>query len=69
MQLGTRAYVAAGGMLARYAAGGMPYTRVKLVVNDPTLASPTITQISATERSVYRNRAAHGHEKVPICGQ
>jgi hypothetical protein len=39
-------------MLARYAAGGLPYTRAKLVVNDPVLCNPTITQISATERSV-----------------
>ena len=52
MQLGTRACTEAGGMLARYAAGGLPNTRAKLVVNDPMLCSPTITQISATERSV-----------------
>jgi hypothetical protein len=39
-------------MLARYAAGGLPNTRAKVVVNDPTLCSPTITQMSATERSV-----------------
>jgi hypothetical protein len=44
--------MAAGGMLARYAAGGMPYTRAKLVVKEPTLANPTITQMSATDRSV-----------------
>jgi hypothetical protein len=31
---------------------------VKLVVNDPTLCNPTITQMSATERSVYRSRDA-----------
>jgi hypothetical protein len=52
MQLGTRACIEAGGKLARYAAGGLPKTRPKLVVNDPMLCSPTITQISATERSV-----------------
>jgi len=40
-------------MLARYAAGGLPNARAKVVVNDPTLCSPTITQMSATaaERS------------------
>jgi hypothetical protein len=52
MQFAMRAYADAGGMLARYATGGLPNTRAKLVVNDPTLCSPTITQISATERSV-----------------
>jgi hypothetical protein len=52
MQLGTRACIDAGGRLARYAAGGSPYTLAKLVVNDPTLCRPTITQMSATERSV-----------------
>jgi hypothetical protein len=52
MLLGTRAYADAGGMLARYAAGGWPNTRAKLLVNDPTLWSPTITQMSTTERSV-----------------
>src|SRR2546423_13013212 len=32
--------------------------RVKLVVNEPTLCRPTEKQMSATERSVVRNRAA-----------
>ena len=32
--------------------------RVKLVVNEPTLCSPTEKQISATERSVVRSSAA-----------
>src|SRR5829696_1749550 len=32
--------------------------RVKLVVNEPTLVSPTARQISATELSVVRSRAA-----------
>ena len=36
----------------------MPWTRRKLVVNDPTLVSPTSKQISVTERSVLRSRAA-----------
>jgi hypothetical protein len=36
----------------------MPYVRVKLVVKEPTLCSPTEKQISATERSVFRSRAA-----------
>ena len=36
----------------------MPYTLAKLVVNDPTLCRPTITQISATDRSVWRSNAA-----------
>src|SRR5947207_7157195 len=36
----------------------MPYARVKLVVNEPTLCSPTSTQMRATERSVFRNSAA-----------
>ena len=32
--------------------------RPKLVVNDPTLRSPTVRQMSATERSVVRSSAA-----------
>ena len=36
----------------------MPYVRVKLVVNEPTLWRPTVKQISATERSVVRRSAA-----------
>ena len=32
--------------------------RLKLVVNEPTLARPTATQISATELSVVRSSAA-----------
>ena len=51
-QLGTRADITAGGMFARYAVGDIPYTLVKLVVKDPRLCRPTITQISATDRSV-----------------
>src|SRR3954452_19818096 len=56
-QLGTRARSAAGGYLARYAVGESPYIRPKLVVNEPTLRSPTVMQISATERSVVRSSA------------
>src|SRR5918994_4880024 len=36
----------------------MPNMRPKLVVNEPTLRSPTVKQTSATERSVFRSRAA-----------
>ena len=36
----------------------MPYVRVKLVVNEPTLWRPTLKQISATVRSVVRRSAA-----------
>ena len=36
----------------------MPNVRVKLVVNEPTLCSPTEKQMSATERSVLRSSAA-----------
>ena len=36
----------------------MPYVRVKLVVNEPTLRSPTEKQMSATDRSVLRRSAA-----------
>jgi hypothetical protein len=36
----------------------MPKVRVKLVVNEPTLARPTRKQMSATERSVVRRSAA-----------
>jgi hypothetical protein len=55
---GTSARSAAAGYLARYADGGTPYVRVKLVVNDPTLESPTSKQISATDRSVVSSSAA-----------
>ena len=36
----------------------MPYVRVKLVVNEPTLWRPTEKQMSVTERSVLRSSAA-----------
>ncbi len=36
----------------------MPNAWPKLVVNDPTLRSPTVRQMSATERSVLRSSAA-----------
>jgi hypothetical protein len=36
----------------RYAVGDWPKARVKLVVNDPMLLSPTAKQISVMERSV-----------------
>lgn len=52
MQAGIRAYLAAGGMSARYAAGVLPYTRPNVVVKEPTLDRPTMVQMSATERSV-----------------
>jgi len=52
------ARAAAGGYAARYAAGVRPNIRAKLVVNEPTLDSPTDMQISATERSVSRSSAA-----------
>ena len=58
MQVGMTARFAAGGNVARYAVGDMPYRRPKLVVNEPTLRRPTIRQISATERSVVRSSAA-----------
>src|SRR3954451_24377940 len=58
MQDGTTAWATAGGYAARYAVGETPYVFVKLVVNDPTLCSPTEKQISATERSVVRSSAA-----------
>ena len=58
MQAGTRANWAAGGNLARYTVGDTPNVRVKLVVNEPMLWSPTSTQISATEWSVVRSSAA-----------
>ena len=38
--------------------GVAPKVAPKLDVNEPTLESPTATQISATERSVPRSRAA-----------
>jgi len=52
-----RAQAEAGGKLCRYAVGGMPYVRAKLVVNDPTLRRPMAKQMSATERSVVRSSA------------
>jgi hypothetical protein len=36
----------------------MPKARPKLEVNDPTLRRPTAKQISATELSVVRSKAA-----------
>jgi hypothetical protein len=38
--------------------GDIPYVRVKLLVKEPTLDSPTAMQISATDRSVPRSSAA-----------
>ena len=58
MHIGTRAWSAAGGYRARYAVGDTPNVRVKLVVNEPMLWSPTDRQMSATERSVLRSSAA-----------
>jgi hypothetical protein len=43
--VGIRARVAAGGWASRYAVGDSPYTRPKLVVNEPTLCSPTDAQM------------------------
>ena len=48
---GRREGVAVGG-------GEAPKVRVKLVVKEPTPCRPTERQISATERSVLRSRAA-----------
>jgi len=48
--VGTRARNAAGGCAARYCVGVIPNIRPKLVVNEPTLRSPTVRQMSATER-------------------
>jgi len=53
-----RACAAAGGNAARYAVGETPYVRVKVVVKEPTLRSPTVKHTSVTERSVVRNNAA-----------
>jgi hypothetical protein len=36
----------------------MPYAAVKLDVNEPTLVSPTETQMRATVQSVLRSRCA-----------
>ena len=58
MHAGTRAWLAAGGWAARYAVGVFPNMRRKLVLNDPTLSSPTRRQMSVTVRSVDRKRAA-----------
>jgi predicted GNAT family acetyltransferase len=58
MQAGTRASNDAGGNAARYTEGDCPYNRVNEVVNEPTLDNPTATQMSATERSVFRSIAA-----------
>ncbi len=49
MQAGTSAQSAAGGKRVRYRCGETPKVRVKLVVNEPTLWSPTAKQTSATE--------------------
>jgi len=38
--------------------GDSPNAFPKLVVNDPTLVSPTVRQMSATDRSVVRSSAA-----------
>jgi hypothetical protein len=38
--------------------GESPYVRPKLEVNDPTLRSPTLKQMSATVRSVFRKSDA-----------
>ena len=46
------------GSVARYALGGIPYVRVKLVVKEPTLCSPTAKEMSVTDRSVIRSNAA-----------
>ena len=53
-----RARATAGGCAARNAVGDMPNVRPKLVVKDPTLDSPTVKQMSATERSVVRSSPA-----------
>jgi hypothetical protein len=58
MQVGIRTWVKAGGWTARYSVGETPYARRKLVVNDPTLRSPTAKQMSATDQSVWRSSAA-----------
>jgi hypothetical protein len=58
MHVGTLAWWAGGGNVARYAVGDTAYVRVKLVVNEPTLCRPTEKQMSATERSVMRSSAA-----------
>ena len=57
-QDGTSARADAGGNVARYAVGGAPKVRVKLVVKEPTLLRPTAKQISATERSVVVSSVA-----------
>ncbi len=56
--MGTSAYFAAGGNAERYAVGEQPKVRVKVVVNEPMLRSPTDKQMSATDRSLPRNSAA-----------
>ncbi len=43
--MGIRARVAAGGWASRYAVGDSPYTRRKVVVNEPTLCRPTEAQM------------------------
>src|SRR5262245_49163687 len=58
MHPGTLAWAAADGYCARYCVGETPKTRRKLVVNDPTLWSPTEKQIRATDQSVVRRRVA-----------
>jgi len=45
--------------------GDIPNARPKLVVNDPTLRSPTVRQMSATVRSVLRSSAAARSERPP----
>jgi hypothetical protein len=57
-QAGIKAWACAGGKADRYAVGDIPYMRLKLVVNDPTLSRPTAMQMSATDESVIRNKVA-----------
>ena len=58
LRAGLQCLLAAGGYAARYAVGERPNVRVKLVVNEPTLRSPTAKQMSRTARSVSRSSAA-----------
>jgi hypothetical protein len=48
----------AGGNEERYATGVSPNTLRKLVVNEPTLFQPTAKQMSVTDQSLVRNKAA-----------
>src|SRR6478672_7666325 len=58
MQRGINANSAGGGYWARYWVGVTSNIRPKLVVNEPTLWSPTAQQMRATDQSVVRSRAA-----------